>query len=180
MNLLETLLSSPALQQVAQRAGLGESDTRNAIGKLLPSVARGLQRNSADEGLLGNLLGALTKGNHQEYLDKPETLGRRQTIDDGNKILGHIFGSKDVSRNVAGHAAAQTGLDSGIMKKMLPMIASIAMGALSKKASGAGLLGAALNSGNSRSNLNLVSSFLDADKDGSVADDLLNLAKRFF
>lgn len=180
MNLLETLLSSPALKQVAQQVGVGESDARNAIGKLLPALTRGLQKNASAGGGLESLLGALSKGNHQQYLDKPETLSSQGSIDDGNKILGHILGSKDVSRNVAGHAAAKTGLDSGIIRKMLPLIASVAMGALSKKAGGAGLLSAALSGGQASSGLGLISSFLDSDKDGSIADDLLNLAKRFF
>jgi len=60
-------------------------------------------------------------------------LSRQETVQDGNAILGHLFGSKDVSRAVAGHAAAQTGIDTGLLKKMLPLVASMAMGSLSKQ-----------------------------------------------
>jgi len=44
-----------------------------------------------------------------------------------------LFGSKDVSRAVAGRAAEQTGIGADVLKKMLPMVATMAMGSLSKQ-----------------------------------------------
>ena len=55
-------------------------------------------------------------------------------MQDGNGILGHLFGSKDVSRQVAAGASAQTGIGADVLKKMLPMLASLAMGALAQRA----------------------------------------------
>ncbi len=43
-------------------------------------------------------------------------------VSDGNNILGHILGSKDVSRAVADRASANTGIDSGMLKQMLPCL----------------------------------------------------------
>ncbi len=183
MNLLETLLQSQngrTVGAIAEQFGLDETTAKNVIGQLLPAVSRALQRNAQSESGLDSLLGALEKGNHQQYLEQPQTLTEAATVDDGNAILGHLFGSKEVSRNVAQHAANQTGVDSGILKKMLPLIAAAAMGALSKTAGGGGP-GATLGRGGQRSaTMDLLSTFLDADKDGSIADDLLNLAKKFF
>jgi hypothetical protein len=92
-----------------------------------------------------------------------------------------------VSRNVASHAAQKTGQDSGIVKKMLPMIAAAAMGALSKQNSSSsggamGMLGSVLGGGqkSSGSSLGALGSFLDADNDGDVLDDVLKLGKKFF
>jgi hypothetical protein len=48
--------------------------------------------------------------------------------------LGHLFGSKDVSRQVANGAAAKTGIGADVLKRMLPMLASLAMGALAQRA----------------------------------------------
>src|SRR3546814_13005811 len=75
---------------------------------------------------LGGLLGLLGGGG---LLDS--VLGSQPTpVNQGNDVLGQIFGSKDVSRTVAGQAAAQTGVDSGLLKRMLPMLAMIAAGYL--------------------------------------------------
>lgn len=72
---------------------------------------------------------ALGKGNHSRYLDDSSTLTDPDTVKDGNGILGHLLGSKDVSRRVARQASQKTGLGEGILKKMLPLVASMAMSA---------------------------------------------------
>src|SRR3546814_20135960 len=54
-------------------------------------------------------------------------------VGQGNEILGQIFGSKDVSRTVAGHAATQSGLDAGLLKKMLPMLGMLVAGYMAKQ-----------------------------------------------
>jgi len=145
MNLLETIVNTgggAVVQQMSKSLGLGESQTQNALGQLLPAVARAIGHNGSSADGLGALLGALGKGNHQRYLEQPQLLGQTDTIQDGNRILGHLFGSKEVSRGIASKAAANTGIGEDILKHMLPMVASLAMGALSQKATGSGMLGA--------------------------------------
>ena len=48
-------------------------------------------------------------------------------------MLGQIFGSKDVSRAVAQNAAAPSGLDPSLLKKMLPMLAMLVAGYMAKQ-----------------------------------------------
>lgn len=185
MNLLDMLMStqknSGTLGQLAKNFGLGESQTQSVVDQLLPMLARGLQKNTAKKDGLEDLFKALSSGNHQQYTDNTDLLGNSSTTSTGNSILGHIFGSKDVSRNVAAHAAAETGVSSSIIKKMLPVIASMAMGALSKNAGNKGLLGSLLSSGNNSSMASsMIGSLLDSDNDGSVMDDLLGMAIKLF
>jgi len=191
MNLLETLLSASGggvVKEIAGGLGISADDAQAGVKNLAPALARGLSRNAKQPGGLEALLGALQSGNHQRYVDEPQQLARRETIDDGNKILGHIFGSKDVSRNVAGHAAQETGMDAGVLKKMLPMLAAAAMGSMSKQVpaagsgSGGGLLSGLLGGGQQKDAgvAGLVEGFLDSDQDGAVVDDLLDMAKKFF
>ena len=110
----------------------------------------------------------------QQYVENPATLADPATTADGNGILGHIFGSKDVSRQVAQRAAAQTGVDASILKQMLPVIAAMAMGAMAKQTRSAapGAAGGGLAS--------MLGPMLDQNRDGSVADDLLGLAGKLF
>ena len=182
MNLLDTILNAgggAVVQNMSKSLGLGESQTQSALGQLLPAVARAIDNNASSGDGLGSLLGALGKRNHQRYLDNPELVGHADTINDGNGILGHLFGSKEVSRNLAARASANTGVGTDILKKMLPMVASVAMGALSQKAAGAGMLGAQAQA--PPSGLGGLTSLLDFDGDGSIVDDLLGIAsKKFF
>jgi hypothetical protein len=57
-------------------------------------------------------------------------------MEEGNGILGHLFGSKEVSRAVAAQAAQATGIGQEILKQMLPVIASTMMGGLYKQSTG--------------------------------------------
>ncbi|MEM9667918.1 MAG: DUF937 domain-containing protein [Pseudomonadota bacterium] len=122
-----------AMEQVGQQFGLDQSETRGALQALLPAISGGLKRNASSADGLQSLLGALDKGGHDQYIDRPERLGEASTVEDGNAILSHLLGSKEMSRQVAAHASERSGVDSGILKKMLPVVAAMAMGSLSKQ-----------------------------------------------
>lgn len=175
MDLLKILTDSAGGSSAARlgsQFGLDPAATSKVLGQLLPALGKGLQNNSRSVGGLDGLMKGLQTGNHQRYLEDPRALQDSATIADGNGILGHILGSKDASRNVAGHAAQASGVDASIIKKMLPVVAAMAMGALSKqtdsgrrlKDDGGGLLG----------------SLLDSNQDGQVLDDVINLARKLF
>lgn len=191
MNLLESLLgndSQNVVSELARQLGVGESEARSAAGELIPALARGMQNNARSDSGLDSLIGALTKGNHSGYLDNLSNLGQQSTVQDGNSILGHIFGSKDVSRNIANYGAQKSGLSATLMKKALPILATLVMSSLSKKFLGGskkstGSIFGGNNNGNifnsgvaANQNRGMLESFLDADKDGSIMDDLLSLA----
>ena len=183
MNLLDTLFNAGggnAIKEMGKAVGLGENEAKNIMEKVLPAITRGIKNNTSTDSGLESLMSALNKGSHQQYLERPETLRQPEGVLEGNAILGHIFGSKDVSRNVAAHAASETGQDTGIIKKLLPMVAAAAMGALSKHTNGGTAPGPAMSQAQDSSSLGLLGSFLDADGDGQVMDDILGMAKRFF
>ena len=160
-----------AVQRVGQQFGLSEEQTGSALGELVPALMAGLQRNTSQQGGMDGLLGALSRGNHAQYLDSPELLEQDATREDGNSILGHIFGSKDVSRAVAGRAAEQTGIGTDILKKMLPVVATMVMAGLSKQNAAAPAQGSGAG--------NLLSSLFDQNRSGSVADEVAGLLGRF-
>ncbi len=166
------------VRQLAGTVGVDERSIESVMGQLVPALSRGIQRNITSESGLSSLLDALSRGEHQRYLEQPERLGEPMAQREGNAILGHIFGNKDVSRNVAGAAARETGVEAGIIKRVLPLLAPLVMGALSSRASSTGMLaGGGAGSGSA---LGTIASFLDFDRDGSAIDDVLNLARRFF
>jgi hypothetical protein len=182
MNLLETILQANGgqnVRQMASKLGLENDQAESAIRSLLPALTTGLQRNMAAPGGLEGLLSALQRGDHTKYVDRPETLTRSETIEDGNGILGHILGSKDVSRRLAGRASERTGVDTGILKQMLPLLATMVMGSMSRQASQSGLDRVDPRAVPQQDAMGMLGSLLDADKDGSVVDDLFGMAKKF-
>jgi hypothetical protein len=161
-----------AMQQVGRRFGLSEEQTGAALSQLVPALMAGLQRNTSQEGGMEGLLSALNTGNHARYLENPELLQQEDTMQEGNSILGHVFGSKDVSRAVAGRASEQTGIGADVLKRMLPVVATMVMASLSKQKAeepvgqGPGAAG-------------FLNSLLDQNRSGSVADEVVGLLGRF-
>ena len=127
---------------------------------------------SSAEGL-GKLIGALETGEHARYLETPSSLESPAATEDGNRILGHILGSKDVSRQVAATASSKSGVDESIIKKMLPLVATLVMGSLSKETQGGKNLRSEGAGG-------LLGSLLGGKGGDGGLDDLLGLAGKLF
>ncbi|MGI9264623.1 MAG: DUF937 domain-containing protein [Gammaproteobacteria bacterium] len=172
MDILNSAQGTDAGQAMAANFGLDAAQTRAVMDKLVPALGAGLQKNIAQPGGLEALSRAVQNGGHSRYLEQASALTGGDAIQDGNAILGHLFGSKDVSRGVAQQAAADTGVDYGVVKQMLPMVAAAVMGAMGQQgqASGAGGLDVG----------GLLGSLFGGSSGGSAADDLLGMAGKFF
>ncbi len=181
MNILDILLQSPKggpLDALSSMSGLQSNQLQELLGQVLPVIAGGLRNGASTNNGLESLLRALNSGNHDRYYDEPNILDSQDTRMDGNGILGHILGNKDASRSLAKHASAKTGIDPALIKKMLPIIAAVVMGALNKRASTEGMLGARANQTSNNAFLDMLSGVLDVGGDGSIIDDVLRIGAK--
>ena len=160
--------------ELGKKFGLDSQQVRSAMEWITPALTRGMQRRAGESSGLIDLWKALGAGDHKKYVEDPSKLHLPETEEEGNSILGHIFGSKEVSRNVAERASQESGIGSAILKQMLPYVAAAVMGALSKKMSP---VSGVQPDPTAQSTL---MSWLDADKDGSVLDDMLGFAFKQF
>ena len=81
INLLDMIMSAQGgntAQQVGAQLGLNQQQSQSAIAALLPAISSALKQNTANPQGLAGLLGALQGGNHDQYLEKPETLGQAE------------------------------------------------------------------------------------------------------
>ncbi len=125
-----------AMRAIAQQFGLSESQMEQATAALMPAFSTGLKRNASNPMDMSNFLSALAGGNHAQYFENMQNAFSPQGKQEGNGILGHLFGSKEVSRAVAAQAEAATGIGQDIFKRMLPVLATSIMGGLFKQATG--------------------------------------------
>jgi hypothetical protein len=179
MNILESIMNADngaAVRQLGAQVGLNDAQTASALSALVPFLSAGLRQNAQTPGGLEGLLSALSTGNHQRYIDDPSVLAQAGAVSDGNGILGHILGSKDVSRDVAARTGAETGLDVGVMKRMLPLVATLMMGALSRKAATDGP--SSMNTAAGGGLLEMLGGALDRNGDGSALDDIAGIIGR--
>ena len=175
MGIVDSILKEAGgglVSQLAKGGGIDQKTVEAAIKSLTPALSRALQQNMRTKEGTGELLDALDKGRHDQTLDSFSSFDLDKTIDQGNHVLGHILGSKDVSRNVAGAAAKQSGLSASMLKKMLPVVAMVVMGMMKRKTKFGGY--------SPKAGGGLLASFLDTDDDGSIIDDVLSMAVKFF
>ena len=167
LKLLESAGGAQSLGSLAGSLGLDSSKTNDLVAALAPALLGGLEKQVKSDSGLSDFKEALQSGNHQQYLQKPDLMSSLETLTDGNNILSHLLGSKDASRNAAAQAAESTGIDVSLIKKALPMLAGLAMGAMSKGS----------NAGSSSSLNDLIGGLMG---ESSGIDDVIDLAKKFF
>ncbi len=133
MQITDILGSSGGLGNMARELGVSENEAQSGAQALLPAILGGFKRQAQSqpggvddlEGLIGGMGGASLLEN--VLSPEPTDIGR------GNNVLGQIFGSKDVSRSVAENAAARSGVQPSLLKKMLPMVAMAAAGYMARQ-----------------------------------------------
>ena len=185
MQIMDILAQMGGLKSIAREVGASEDEVETGAAALIPAILGGLkkQAQSQPSGLegLGGLLGQLGGGGLLDNVLSPQPTD----VNQGNDVLGEIFGSKDVSRTVAQDAAARSGLDPALLKKMLPMLAMLVAGFMAKQRSGessgplgglGGMLGGMLGQGRGASPSQGLGSMLDMNGDGNALDDILRMA----
>jgi hypothetical protein len=190
-----------ALGQISQQVGAEPSMVNTAIQAALPAILGGLANNAStpdgaqsldtalandhDGGLLGNLggLGSM-------ILDQSTPTPRSA---DAGGILGHILGANQGP--VAEEASQRSGLPIGQVAQIIMMLAPIVMAYLGRQkqeqnvqADGlGGLIGSMLGGGQAQAApqssgnamMDMASSMLDSDRDGSAMDDIASMAMKY-
>ena len=137
MDLQSAFESNGGVDAVSRELGVDRQTASKGIGALLPSVLEGIRGQAtggAAEGApaaggiggLLSMLGSLGGGGLLNNVLAPEPTD----VSKGNNVLGQIFGNKDTSRAVADDAAQKSGLSPDLLKKMLPIVAMLAVGYL--------------------------------------------------
>lgn len=192
MQITDILAQMGGLQSMARELGVSPQQAQTGAEALLPAILGGFKKQAQPAGLegLGGLLGKLGGGGLLDNVLSPEPTDTGL----GNNVLGQIFGNKDVSRAVASNAAAKSGLDPALLRKMLPILAMLAAGYMAKQSAGnrsansqaspgagglggglGGLLGGLLGGGGSPKSSGLAS-MLDMDGNGNPLDDIMRMA----
>ncbi|WP_405217744.1 DUF937 domain-containing protein [Agrococcus sp. Ld7] len=131
MSEIQQLIGRIPVQQVAQQAGVDESDARRAIEAIVPALVGGMQANAHDPSGAQSLAGAL--GQHQGRLD--ERLAGNVDPADGQKIVHNVFG--DNTDRIAQAAGGGSAL-SGIIQKILPIVAPMVIAWIANRFFGQG------------------------------------------
>lgn len=189
LDLINRFGGEDAVAAMAARVGLSPEQTQSAMAALMPAVAGGMAKQVETQGPAA-LDGAAAPATE---LASGGAIASDAAVEHGTGILGSLFGSSQVTDAVARHAAAATGLDVSKLTALLPMVATLAAGALGHaggqgtteagggmggmlggmlgQITGGATAGAAPQTGAAGTLL----SMLDGNKDGNVMDDIMGM-----
>lgn len=189
LSLITSQLNNPdVLNQLGSKVGANPDQVQKLAQLGLPTMLEALNRNASNPEGAQALAGALDK--HQiDNVDDISGFLNNVDINDGTKILGHMFSDKN--DRVQNNLSQQTGLAGGQVTDLLAQLAPLLLGAMGtqKKQQGldaggvAGLtsqLTGMMGQSGGGNIMNMASKFLDADNDGSIIDDVGGLLGKFF
>lgn len=178
------------ISSIAGQLGLDEKQAANAIKVAAPTILSGINKNAQTEEGASSLNKALEKhdGSLLDNLSGMLSNNSEDLLKDGGSILGHVFGGNQGT--VQNAVSQKTGIDASQVGSLMSMLAPVIMGYLGKQKketnSGSGdlggLIGGLLGGGGSKSSdggiMDIVSGFLDKDKDGNIVDDIFDMFKK--
>jgi len=177
LDAVRSQLGPDTIQQMSGALGADPAATSSAVSLALPAILAGLSQNAAQPQGAAALDTALNAHDGSVLDNLGGLLGGGGGI--GGAILGHIFGGRrgTVEQKV-GHSS---GLNAGQVAQLMAMLAPIVMGVLGRmkqsKQLDSGRLPEVLQQSREQGEKETpgLGGLLDANHDGSVADDLLRM-----
>ncbi len=129
---LDELFNEIPVQDIASKLGVPEGEVNTAIRTLVPALVGGLQHNvAADDIDSSKLEAAVTNQAASGLLDGGVSVDQVDQKE-GDQIVANIFGGND-SNQVASALAGGGLANSGLLKKLLPILAPIVLAYIGKQ-----------------------------------------------
>jgi hypothetical protein len=128
------------ISAIGRQFGLDDEQTRAALDALVPVVAAGMRRTAQSPEGLQEVLRQVLTGGYGGSLDDDRAVSFERAKPAGDEVLGQIFGDKQVSREVAQQLSATSGVGAAILKKLLPIVATMVLGTLAKRMGSGGAM----------------------------------------
>ena len=120
-----------SVEELATQAGVGRDRAEGALRTLLPALGRAIQRAGERPTGAATIHAAMQDERYARYLEHPATLREARAAADGERVLEEILdaGQRD---QLVRNAAAAIQADDASVRRLLPLIAALAMGALGR------------------------------------------------
>ncbi len=141
-NLFEMMMQAQggqAMQNLARQFGLAPEQAQSAVEAMLPAFQLGLQKQTESIDGFQQMMRMMAGGNFAAFHDANGIPDK--AAEQGQNVLGQLFGGEQVARAVASQAAMMSGISDQVIKQMMPVVASMLMGGLFKGAMSNGLGG---------------------------------------
>ena len=143
MSTIEDILVSAQggklIDNLAQSFGLSSEQIRSAITALAPALALGLRNAAQNPEVLNKVVDGLAHPTYAAAFVDHSVACCEETATLGQGAITQLFGSNSAAGQVAQIAARDAGLRPDILTQLLPVLASVVLGGLSKSLTDKGL-----------------------------------------
>lgn len=132
MSAIDDIVAQLPMASLAGQVGSDPQTTETAVRQVLPALLGGLHANAQDPAGASSLAGAL--GEHSPDLVEGGVNLDQVDAGEGSKIVSNIFGGQtdQVAQTLGGSLGGQTGL----VQKLLPILAPIVLSYLTQRLGG--------------------------------------------
>lgn len=134
MSAVNDILREIPIDQLAAQLGTDEQTAQEAVAQAVPLLISGMQNNAQDPDGEQSLASAIDEHATRSLFDGGVDLDQVDP-NEGEKIVGHIFGGQDIN-SLAGQYGALGGGNSSLIQKLLPILAPIVLAYIAKNLQG--------------------------------------------
>lgn len=120
------------VEGLAREAGIERDQAEQAMRKLLPELGRAIRRTGESRTGAPAVHAAMHDESYARYLEHPEALRESAAAADGERVLDEVLGQEQRDALVRS-AATDVRVDEGSMRRLLPLVATLAMAALGRQ-----------------------------------------------
>ncbi len=134
-NLYEILRNAQggqAIDNLAAQFNITPDEADAAVKAVMPALSEELLKRASHPIGLGSFVGALGEGQHLAAFADPAAAQEPATVQKGGDNLSQILGSESAREQIVLRASSATGISSDMLTRMLPVIASMIFGGLTK------------------------------------------------
>jgi hypothetical protein len=135
MKLFEVIRSAGGgkfVNALATQAGVPPSEAEEAMRALLPEIGHAIGETEESGSGAAAVSAAMHDERYARYLDDPDSLNEPAAVSDGERVLADVL-DDDERGELIRRVAAVIGPNEGEVRKMLPLVATLAMAALGQK-----------------------------------------------
>ncbi len=139
--ILQNAQGGQAIDNLAKQFNISHEQAEAAVKALMPQMSNAFLQQATQPAAFGSILGALGDNQHVAAFMDASAAQTRETMQKGAEAVQQLFGSPETHAAVAEQTARLAGLPPALIQQMLPVIASMVMGGLSKGLANQGLGG---------------------------------------
>lgn len=151
VELLRAAQGGHGMENLARVYGLSTQQAKAVADALMPAFADGFRHITQSPEAMASLMALMLSGPYGAYYGQPGPSAAPHAAPSapppqpdmsqmGVDALNAVFGSSEVSRAVANHVAATTGLGIAMVRQMMPTFASLFVGGLAKSLAASGAI----------------------------------------